>query len=152
MSGVTFRDAIPGDVFRSVALGVGSIGGDHRASQVHAAEQVADLGDLVGIVRDAMLGDDQAVAVQHRGEQLDLPVCDAAQPLAIDPYRRQGLLKAACGGDGGQPAAAEQVQPGRVQGLQQRADPLLAGAMVCLRSGYSLLPSRASTSCGRSAA
>ena len=31
------RSAFPGDVFRGVALGVGGIGGDHRASQVHGA-------------------------------------------------------------------------------------------------------------------
>ena len=103
------------------------VGSDDRAGQVHRVQQVPDLGDLVGVVGNAVLGDDHAVTVKHRGEQLDLPAGGAAQPLAIDRDRGQGFFKAPRGGQGGQPAADEHVQRGGVKGLQQGADPLLAG-------------------------
>jgi hypothetical protein len=85
------------------------------------------------------------------GEQLDPAIRDAAQPPAAGRDRGQGLLKAARGGEGGQPAADEQVQRGRVQARSVRIRfPL--GAMISPRSGSGLPPSRASTSRGRSAA
>jgi len=55
-------------------------------------DQFFDLGDLVCVVRDPDLCDDDALAVEHRGEQPDLGVLagpGAAQDLAVD---REGNL------------------------------------------------------------
>ena len=55
------------------------VAGDDGAGQVHRIQQFPDLGDLVGVLGDGVLGDDHLVLVQHRGEQLDLlSVADAA--------------------------------------------------------------------------
>jgi hypothetical protein len=63
--------------------------------------------------------------MQHRGEQPDLLAGHPAQPLAVDRDRRQQVLQLPARGQRAQPAADDHVQRGRVQGLQQRTDPLL---------------------------
>jgi hypothetical protein len=65
---------------------VHGICGDHRALQIDVVQQFPDLGGLVG---DPVLGDDHLLLVQHGGEQLDLPVADAAQP-AVGRQRTSG--------------------------------------------------------------
>ena len=94
------------DVGGGLALGVGGVAGDDGAVQVHRVQQVLDLGDLVGVLGDGVLGDDDLLLVQHRGEQLDLlPVADAAQPFAVDRDRGQQPLQP--------PASASAAQPAR---------------------------------------
>jgi len=66
---------------------VRGVGGDHGTGQVHRVQQLPDLGDLVGLVRDPPLRDDHLVLVQQRSEQLDLPVRHPALPLAVDRDR-----------------------------------------------------------------
>ena len=114
------RAAVPAvraarDVLRGLALGVGSVGGDDRAFQVHGLQQLLDLGGLGCLVGDPVLGDDHLLLVQHRGEQLDLPVADAAQPFPVDRDRGQQVLQPARVRQGAQPAAGELVQFPRVQ-------------------------------------
>jgi hypothetical protein len=65
--------------------------------------------------------------VQHRGEELDLAVQDAAQPLAVDRDRGQRLVQPARVRQGAQPAADEVVEEVRADGLDQGPDPGLAG-------------------------
>jgi hypothetical protein len=123
------RAALAGDVGGRLAAGVGGVGGDDRPGEVDGVEQGLGLGGLVGFVGDPGLGDDHAVVVLERREQLDRPVADAAQPLAVDrdvPGRavlRPGRL---AGGQGPQPAADDDVEGVAVQVLQQGPDPLLA--------------------------
>jgi hypothetical protein len=57
--------------------------------------------------------------VQHRGEQLDLPVRDAAQPLAIDRDRGQQRLQSPGSSQCAQPAADDLIQPAGVQPLDE---------------------------------
>jgi hypothetical protein len=78
---------LPGDVLRGLPAGVGGVGGDHRPAKLHVAEQGLHLGDLGGAVRDPDLPDDHLSLAEHCGEQLDLPVQHAAQPLAVDRDR-----------------------------------------------------------------
>ena len=73
-----------------------------------------------------MLGDHDAFLVQQRGEQLDLPVRDSAQPFPVDGDRGQQPLELPGGGQGAQPAAGDLIQPDRIQCLEQGPDPLLA--------------------------
>jgi hypothetical protein len=117
----------PGYVFRGLPLRMGRVGGDHRAVQVHGLQQILDLRGLGRLVGDPVLGDDRLFLVQHRGEQLDLPVPDAAQPLPVDRDRREQRFQAPRAGQSAQPAADDLVQCLRVQFLDQGADPLLAG-------------------------
>ena len=65
---------LPGDVLRGLPLCVDGVGGDHGVVQVYGVQQFPDLGGLGGFIRDPVLGDDHLLLVQHRGEQLDLPV------------------------------------------------------------------------------
>jgi hypothetical protein len=66
--------------------------------------------------------------VPERGEQLDRPVADPAQPLADDRdvLRRRVLWPVGLpgGGQGPQPAADEDVQRAAVQVLQEQVEPL----------------------------
>jgi hypothetical protein len=117
----------PGDVFRGLPLGVGRVGGDHRVLQAHGLQQLLDLRGLGCLVGDPVLGDDHLLLVQHRSEQLELPVADAAQPFPVDRDRGQQAIQAARAGQAAQPAADDLVQFLRVQFLDQGADPLLAG-------------------------
>jgi len=64
--------------------------------------------------------------MQHRGEQLDLPVQDPAQPLAVDRDRGQQPVQAAGVRQVPQPAAGDLVQDARVNGVDQGPDPGLA--------------------------
>ena len=118
---------LSGDVCRGLALGVGGVGGDDRAGQVHGVQQLLDLGDLIGVVGDAVLGDDHLLLVQHRGEQLDLPVADAAQPFAVDRDRGQQARPAARrppGRAASPPVSSSSASASIV--LEQGADPRLA--------------------------
>ena len=117
----------PGNVFRGLPLRVRRVGGDHRAMQVHGLQQFFDLRGLGRLVGDPVLRDDHLLLVQHRGEQLDLPVADPAQPFPVDRDRGEQRFQAARAGQVAQPAADELVQFLRVQFLDQGADPLLAG-------------------------
>ncbi len=117
-----------GDVLRGLPLGVGCVGGDHRVLQVHGLQQLPDLGGLGGLVRDPVLGDHGFLFVQHRGEQLDLPVRDAAQPFPVDRDRGQQVIQAARVCQGAQPAADQVIEGVRSDGMDQGADPLLAGS------------------------
>jgi len=117
----------PGDVGGGLALGVGGIAGDDGAGQVHRIQQLPDLGDLVGVLGDGVLGDDHLLLVQHRGEQLDLlPVADAAQPFPVDRDRAQQVPQPPGVRQAAQPAPGQLIQPGRVDLLEHGADPLLA--------------------------
>ena len=118
---------LPRDVFRGVALGVGSVGGHEAARQVDGVQQLFDLGDLVGVAGDAVLADDDLFFLQHRGEQLLGAVGDAAQPLAVDRDRGQQRLQLPRLRQGPQPRTDDLVQGLRVDGLDESADPLLAG-------------------------
>ncbi|HUY50170.1 MAG TPA: hypothetical protein VMV92_31445 [Streptosporangiaceae bacterium] len=101
------RFPFPADAGGGVALGVGGAGGDDGIRQACGVQQLPDLCDLVRIVGDAVLGDDHALLVQHRGEQLDLPVRDAAQPFPVDCDRGQQVPWLPGGGQGAQPAAGD---------------------------------------------
>jgi hypothetical protein len=125
------RSAVPvllaaGDVVRGLALGVGRVGGDYGVVQVHAGQQLFDLGGLGGLVRDPDLPDDHLFLLQHRGEQLDLAVGDAAQPFPVDRDRGQQPVQAAGIRQGAQPAADDLVEDVRADGVDQGADPRLA--------------------------
>jgi len=74
-------------MYSAVSCWVRGVGGDHRPGQAHGIQQFPDLGDLVRFVRDAVPGDDHAVPVEHRGEQLDLAVRDAAGDSADEGSR-----------------------------------------------------------------
>ena len=116
----------PGQVGGGLPLGVGGVPGDHRAVQAHRVQQLPDLGDLVGVLGDRVLGDDHLFLVQHRGEQLHLlSVPDPAQPLAVDRDRPQQPVQAPGTGQRPQPAAGDLVQLRRVDLLEQGADPFL---------------------------
>jgi len=78
------RSPADGDVPGRLAAGVERVRCDHRAFQVHVLEQLFHPGRLGRAVRDPDLRDHGAALVQHRGEQLDLPVPDAPQPLPAD--------------------------------------------------------------------
>jgi hypothetical protein len=106
---------------------VGRVGGDDRAGQVHGLQQFPDLGGLGCFVGDPVLCDDHLLLVQHRGEQLDLPVADAAQPFPVDRDRGEQRFRAARAGQVAPTAADDLVQFLRVQFLDQGADPLPAG-------------------------
>jgi len=79
-----------GEVGGGVALGVCCVHGDYHAlafSCRHWVQQGLDLGDFVGVRRDAYLGDGHAVVVDHRGEQGELVVVtgsDSSEDLAVD--------------------------------------------------------------------
>ena len=105
---------------------MGRVGGDHRVLQVHGLQQLPDLGDLGGVIRDPVLGDDHLLLVQHRGEQLDLAVQDAAQPLAVDGDRGQQPVQPPGIRQLAQPAADDLVQEVRADRVDQGADPRLA--------------------------
>ena len=120
------RFPFPADVLGGVVLGVCGVGGHHGIRQVYRVQQLFDLRDLVGVVGDAVLGNDHLLLVQHRGEQLDLPVRHAAQPLAVDRDRGQQALQPSGGGQRAQPVPDDLIQRLRVQHMQQGADPLLA--------------------------
>ncbi len=115
------------DVLRGLALGVGCVGGDHRVLQVHGVQQLFDLGGLGRLVRDAVLGDHHLLFVQHRGEQLDLPVRDAAQPLPVDRDRGRQPVQPAGVRQGAQPAPDQVIKGIGADGVDQGADPRLAG-------------------------
>jgi hypothetical protein len=115
------------DVLRGLAAGMGGVGGDDRVLQVHVPEQFLHLGDPRGVVRDPDLPDDHLLVVQHRGEELDLAVQDAAQPLAVDRDRGQRLVQPARVRQGAEPPAGEVVQQVRADRLDEGADPGLAG-------------------------
>jgi hypothetical protein len=132
---------------------VGGVAGDDGAVQVYRAQQFPDLGDLVGVLGDGVLGDDHLLLVQHRGEQLDLlPVADAAQPFPADRDRAQQVLQP--------PGVRQFAQPAPVSASSLAASiswstvriRFSLGAMIVRSSGCGLPPSRASTSCGRSVA
>ena len=117
-----------GDVARGAVLGVRGVPGDHRVLQVYGVQEFFDLGDLVGVLRDGVLGDDDFLLVQHRGEQFHLlPVADPAQPFAVDRDRGQQPLQLPRVRQRPQPPAGELVQLRRVDLLQQGTDPFLAG-------------------------
>ena len=106
---------------------MGGVAGDDRVGQVHRVQQVLDLGDLIGVLGDGVLGDDHLLLVQHRGEQLDLlPVADAAQPFPVDRDRAQQVLQLPRVRQAAQPAPGQLIQCRRVDLLEQGADPLLA--------------------------
>ncbi len=107
-------------------LGVGGIAGDHRVVQVNGVQQFSDLGGLGRLVRDPVLGDHHLLLVQHRGEQLDLPVRHAPQPFAVDRDRGQQPVHPARVRHRAQPAADQLVQLLGADALDQGADPLLA--------------------------
>ena len=119
---------LPRNVFRGVALGVGRVGGHDAVHQVDSVQQLFDLGDLVSALGDAVLADDDLLVVQHRGEQLLGAVGDAAQPLAVDRDRGQQRLQLPGLRQRPQPAADDLVQAPGVDGLDEGADPLLAGS------------------------
>jgi hypothetical protein len=106
---------------------VGGVGGDDRVPQVHAVEQGLHLGGLGGVVGDPDLGDDRFLLVEHGGEELDLAVQDAAQPLPVDRDRGQQAVQLPRVCQVAQPAAEDLVQDLRVDEVQQRPDPGLAG-------------------------
>jgi hypothetical protein len=78
---------------------------------------------LRSVVRDPGLPDDHLLVVQHRGEELDLAVQDAAQPLAVDRDRGQRLVQPARVRQGAEPPAGEVVQQVRADRLDEGADP-----------------------------
>jgi hypothetical protein len=88
---------------------VGGIGGDDRVPQVNGVQQLPDLGGLGGLVRDSVLGDDDLVFLQHRGEQLDLAVGDAAQPFPVDRDRGEQPIESPGVREIAQPAADQVV-------------------------------------------
>jgi hypothetical protein len=106
---------------------VGGVGGHDRVPQVHVPEQLFYLGDLGGVIGDPDLADDHLLAVEHRGEELDLAVQDPAQPLAVDRDRGQQPVQPARVRQVPQPAADQVVQEVRPDRLDERADPGLAG-------------------------
>jgi len=78
-----------GDVLGGVMLGVRSVHRDDYAFSLawsHRSEEGFDLGDLVGVWRHLDLGDGDALAVGHRGEQREPLVLvgpDTAEYLAV---------------------------------------------------------------------
>jgi hypothetical protein len=84
------------------------------------------------------------------------PVHGSGAPLAAGDLREVGGADAFFGqaGDGVRDFLAGQraVEGITADGMDQGADPCLAGAMIRRRSGCGLPPSLARTSCGRSAA
>jgi hypothetical protein len=56
-----------------------------------------------------VLGDRGLLLVQHRGEQLDLAVDDAAQPFPVDRDRGEQAVEAAGVRQAAQPAADQVV-------------------------------------------
>ena len=100
----------PGDVLRSLPLRVGGVGGDDRVPQVHAVQQLPDLGRLGGVVRDPDLGDNRLLLVQHRGEQLHLPVQHAPEPFPVHRDRGQRTVQASGVHQAAEPAADQVVQ------------------------------------------
>ena len=105
---------------------MGGVGGDDGVLQVHVVEEGLDLGGLGGVVGYPDLGDDRLRLVEHGGEQLDLPVEDAAQPLAVDRDRGRRPVQPAGVREVAQPAAEDLVQDSGVDEVQERADPGLA--------------------------
>jgi hypothetical protein len=103
------RFPLSGDVLPGLPLRVDRVGGDDRVSQVDAVQQFPDLRCLGGLVRDPVLGDDDLLLVQHRGEQLDLAVQDAAEPFPVDRDRGQRPVQAAGVRQGAKPAADQVV-------------------------------------------
>lgn len=59
-----------GDVGGGLCLAVQCIGGDHRSSDVHRVDQLAQLGDLVGLGADGTLPDHRAAAVMQGGQKV----------------------------------------------------------------------------------
>jgi hypothetical protein len=100
---------LPGDVSGGFPLRVDGIGGDDRVPQVNGVQQLSGLGGLGGLVRDPVLRDDGLLFLQHRGEQLDRPVCDAAQPFSVDRDRSEQPVEAAGGRQAAQPAADQVI-------------------------------------------
>jgi hypothetical protein len=139
------------DTGRGLPARAGGIGGDHRVPQIHVAEQRLDLGDLGGVVRDPNLPDDNLLPVVHGGEQLDLAIQDPAQSFAVNRDRGQQPVQSARVCQLPEPAVNQVVQEVRADRLDERAEPGLAGGEIRRSSGYGFPPSRAVTSCGRSA-
>lgn len=54
-----------------ILLGVQGVGGDHGPLNGKIFEQCGHAGDLVGLVRDALLGDHDALAMQKGTEEVD---------------------------------------------------------------------------------
>ena len=73
-----------------------------------------------------MLGDHHLFFLEHRCEQLDLAVRDAAQPFPVDRDRGQQPVQPACVRQGAQPAAGQVIEDIRADDVDQGADPLLA--------------------------
>jgi hypothetical protein len=90
----------------AVSLGVGGVRGDDGICQVHRVQQLFNLGDLVCVDGNVVLGDDYLLLLQHRGEQLDLPVCHATQPFPVNGDRGQQMIQPPSICQGAQPAAA----------------------------------------------
>lgn len=114
------------DVLRGLVLRVDGVGGDDGAVEVDVLQQGPDLGGLGGVVRDPVLGDDCLVLVQQGGEQLDLPVQDAAEPFAVDRDRGQQPVQFSLVREVAEPAAEDVVEDRGVEEVEQGPDPGLA--------------------------
>jgi hypothetical protein len=151
------RSAVPvlflaGDAVRGLPLRVGGVGGDHRAFQVHGLQQLLQLGGLGGLVRDPVLRDHDLVLVQHRGEQLDLAIGDAAQPFPVDRDRVSSPpCRPVSARARSHPPMSSSSISAPMAWMRVRTRFSL-GAMIRRSSGCGFPPSLARISCGRSAA
>ncbi len=64
------------------------VGGDHGVGQIDPVEQVGDLGDLGGVLRDGDLGDDDLLLVEPGGEELDVDAGGAG--AVVDDFAVDG--------------------------------------------------------------
>ncbi len=94
---------------------------------------------------DPVLGDDDLLLVQHGGEQLDLPVQHAAQPLAFDRDRGQQPVQFPGVREVAEPAAENLAQDCVSMRWSRVRIRVSLGARIFRRNGWRFPPKSART-------